>query len=91
MFTVWAYELDDDGTLEGFDIGSTLDSLEATFLARDEITENPAASVVCVTDADASIIYVIDRITGASGYVSRRDGRLVTSWREAVALVAQPA
>ncbi len=82
----WEYDEYDDST-EGFDIGGSDDSLEATFLARNEEDDNPAA--ICVTvNKGEEIIYIIDGITGNSDYIARRDGKPVTSMREARDILA---
>jgi len=86
-FTVWAVEHDPDtNSSEAFDCGGSNDSLEATFLARNEAEDNPAASYTYVTDGPSEIIYIIDPVLDRSGYVGKRDGSPITSWAEAATL-----
>lgn len=82
MFTIEVMEGASDGP---FHIGETDDMLEATFLARDDVCESAATTVAYVKCGD-EIVYVIERF-GESGYVSRRDGRKVTTLDEALRLL----
>lgn len=89
-FVVWAVEED-----ECFEISSREDLVEATFSARDELEENPAASGVFVTiGKKGEITYAIFRggfrSPEVGGYVSRPDGRPVISHRVAEALLREP-
>jgi hypothetical protein len=86
-FTILAVEVEDDGVEESFSIGASDDSLEAIFIARDEIEENAAVVSAYVCDG-SEVIYVIDRLSfrdpfKVSGYVARRDGNPIIDWREA--------
>ena len=95
-FTVWAVEADPDtGTEEAFDILSREDLTSAICAARDEIEENPAASLAFVTlgaERGSEITYAIARGFGpnnpeACGFVGHADGSPVVSFRDAERLV----
>lgn len=70
-----------------FQVGEADDMLEAQFVARDEIIENPAAAVAYVRKGD-DIVYVIEALgQRRSGFVAMRDGSRITTLNEALELL----